>query len=235
MSLLHKALKKVERDTEERGEKATFVETAETGGKSAVLVKLLGIVAVGCLVLAVSIRFFKKIQFGSSDKEFSTPLQIAGGPGVRDLSVNALSLIQTGRYDEARQQLEKVVLLAPRDAEAYNNLGYTLKKLGQNDKALEQYQKALSIQPDCVECLNNLGVFYLSTRELEEAEAQFQKAIRVKPEYADPYFHLALLLESRGDGVEAKENYQKYVDRAQGVEADFLLKIQQRMADIQKP
>lgn len=236
MSLLHKALKKAEIETEDQEGGPSFIETGGSGRSSSVVV-ILSVVAALCLIGALGLRFYQKnfVASPATLQPATTPLQLAGGPSAVNLAAEALGLIQTGKYAEAKEALGKVVLLEPRNAEAYNNLGYVLKKLGKNTEAMEQYNKAVQLNPQCVECLNNLGVLYLANHQVNEAQESLQKAVQLKANYADPYLHLAMLYEARGDKSQAKENYQKFLDEAKGVEADFLLKIQQRMSEISKP
>lgn len=238
MSLLHKALKKAERSGEDLGREGVFLDAEEGGrsSKSPWKIILLSIV-IACLLLAGAVRLLQMKHKPSAaempkPKQFNTPLEIAGGPGAVELGEKARSLIQSGRFEEARVSLEKVVILQPRNEEAYNNLGYVLKKLGKKEEAFEQYQKALSINPGCAECRNNLGALYMADRNLADAESEFRKAVTTKPDYADPYFHLAMILESRGDAAGAKANYQKFIELAKGVDGDFLVKVQKRMAEL---
>ncbi len=145
------------------------------------------------------------------------------------------NFLSNKKWTEAKTVLEKLVILEPRNAELYNNLGFSLKQLGSFDTAEEQYQKALSIQPDFVEALNNLGALYLAKRQLSDATAQFEKAISIKPDYADPYFHLALIAEGEGKADVAKERYNKFITLARGVDADLLVQIQQRISRLGSP
>lgn len=235
MSLLHDALKKASR-TGSSPEQGVFVDHEEVHKGSSPRIVLLLAVALACLLFVATIRFFRKAGGKSvAPREFTTPLDIAGGPVASELSVRGLELFQAGKFEEARSAFEKAVILEPRNAEAYNNLGLALKKLGKSDEAFDQYRKALSLNPQCVECTNNLGVLYLSNRDLVEAEGQFRKAMELRGDYAEPYFHMGLLLEARGDLSGAKKNLLKYIEMAKGVDASFLLKVQQRIASLETP
>lgn len=240
MSLLHKALKKAERG-EDLMRDGTFVDSEETLSKpGASPWKVVGLsVLIACLLLLGAVRLLQLKKGGMSSaprpKDFNTPLEIAGGPGAGQLGDEALSLIGLGKYEEARQRLEKVVILEPRNAEAYNNLGFVLKKLGKKEEAYEQYRKAVSINPSCAQCRNNLGALYMADKNLSDAESEFRKAIEIKSDYADPYFHLAMILESRNEPAGAKANYQKFLEHASGVDGEFLVKVQKRIAELKVP
>lgn len=242
MSLLHNALKKAEREEKSSHvEGEVFVDKEESKKTATHIYYIIGGFVV-CLLLVIAVRFLKKPSMPPIAKvPIRTAVPLADTPkseiGIKsaELTGEAFALIQAGRYEEARGRLERVVLLEPRNSEAYNNLGYVLRRLGMNEKAFEQYQKALSIDPQCGECINNLGVLYMVNRNLSEAQNQFRKVIEMKPEYPDPYLHLGLLLEAQGDLVGAKANYLKFVDLAKGVSADLFLKVQKRIASLQIP
>lgn len=234
MSLLHDALKKAERTgAAASGHGGVSVDAEETGGSHKRVFLLLAAASL-LLLFFTYYKFLKKPSGGAPSQEASVA-QTQAPDGVRLLEESG-SLIQQGRYEEARDSLEKALFasLPPaKTVEAYNNLGYVLKKLGRNDEAFQRYHKALSLDPQCAECRNNLGVLHLSKREFTEAESHFQEAAKIKPDYADPCLHLALLLEARGDFAGAKTQYLKYTKLARGVSADFLLKIQERMAALE--
>lgn len=235
MSLLHKALKKAEREGEVPTSPGVMVDTDEAKSPSLRVYVLIGL-AVAALMVTVLLRFGRKPGTASAPgKEFATPVGLAGQASAGKLSQEGAQKMESGEFEEARGRFEKLTILEPRNAEAYNNLGLALKKLGRNEEAFEQYRKALSIDPACASCLNNLGVLYMANRDLAEAESHFQKAVEAKAEYADPYFHMALLQEARGDLAGAKKNYLKFVELARGIDADFLLKIQKRIAALQTP
>ncbi len=235
MSLLHTALKKAEKEGNVApGGARMDVEEPQPlfSLKAYVLVSI----AVTLLIGTVYFRFLRKQNsFSPQPATFQTPAGLSGGVSVKQLTEEGTKFFQAGQFEEAHTRFEKVVMLEPRNVEGYSNLGLVLKTMGKNEEAFEQYRKALSIDPQCAECLNNLGVLYLSNRELDEAEPNFQKAIQVKSDYADPYFHLGLLQEARGDLTSAKKSYQKFVELAHNVNADLLLKVQERMAAIQEP
>ena len=230
MSLLHKALKKAEREEGAGGNSGAMVDVENTPAGTSLRTYLLASVAVTLLLGTIYFRVLKKPEASPPVPAIRTAAGIAEGASARQLMDEAKKQFELGQLEDAKAQFEKAVLLEPRNVEAYNNLGLVLKKMGRSEEAFEQYRKALAIDPQCVECLNNLGALYLVTHDLAEAEANFQKAIQEKPDYADPYFHLGILLEARGDVAGARRNYQKFLELAKGISADFLLQIQERMA-----
>jgi len=84
-------------------------------------------------------------------------------------------LIKGEKYDEAIPLLQKVVADNPRDADAWNYLGFASRKLGRNDEALGHYQKALTIAPSHRGATEYLGELYLQMKNLAKAEEQLVK------------------------------------------------------------
>jgi len=97
---------------------------------------------------------------------------------------------QKGLLAEALSASQKVVHLAPQDAEAHNNLGATLKELGRPEEAETCFRQAIALKADYAEAYSNLGVLLREFGRLDEAVANFKKAIKVKPDYAQAHLYL---------------------------------------------
>lgn len=236
MSLLHDALKKAEKTgSAAQGGQGVFLDSERSTGSSNKRIFVLSAVASLLLLFVTYQKFVKKPAAPGGPSRAAPVVQSDTRDGGKLLE-EAQKLIQQGRYEDARGSLEKAVFTAlpdTRKAEAYNNLGFVLKKLGRTEEAFQRYQKALALDPQCAECRNNLGVLYLSNRDFTEAETHFQEALKARPDYAEPHLHLALLLEARGDYAGAKKRYLEYTKLARGVSADFLVKIQERIAALE--
>lgn len=82
-------------------------------------------------------------------------------------------LIKAEKYDEAIPLLQNVVADNPRDADAWNYLGFANRKLGKNEEALGYYQKALALNANHKGAHEYLGELYLQMNNLAKAEEQF--------------------------------------------------------------
>jgi tetratricopeptide (TPR) repeat protein len=81
-------------------------------------------------------------------------------------------MIKGEQYAEAIPLLQKVVADNPRDADAWNYLGFASRKLGKLQEALGYYQKALALDPKHKGANEYLGELYLMMNDLPKAEAQ---------------------------------------------------------------
>jgi Flp pilus assembly protein TadD len=86
-----------------------------------------------------------------------------------DLS-QAQDKIDAEDYQDAIPLLEKIVRESPDNADAYNLLGYSHRKLGDHAKALTNYQKALALEPEHLGANEYLGELYLEMKDLPKAE-----------------------------------------------------------------
>ena len=92
--------------------------------------------------------------------------------GNYELGVKA---VKTANYSEAIRLLSKEVAAKPRNADAWNYLGYSNRKLKKFESALSAYQKALAIDPKHRGAHEYLGELYLQTGELAKAKGHLDK------------------------------------------------------------
>ena len=103
----------------------------------------------------------------------------AGGGGSSrggdDALREARTLISEERYEEALARLEEAVAADPDDADAWNLVGFSLRKLERYEPALEGYARALAIDPRHTEAIEYLGELYLALDDLAKAEEQLAR------------------------------------------------------------
>lgn len=88
--------------------------------------------------------------------------------------VKAAGLVEQSQYAEAIPLLKQVVAAEPNNADAYNLLGYSHRKLGDFDSALGYYQSALKFKPQHLGANEYLGELYLQMGDLEKAEERLK-------------------------------------------------------------
>lgn len=87
----------------------------------------------------------------------------------------AESRIQDGDYQGAIELLSKIAEREPNNADVFNYLGYTNRKLGNYEIALTHYKRALTLDPKHRGAHEYLGELYLSTGEIEKAQRQLDE------------------------------------------------------------
>ncbi len=92
-------------------------------------------------------------------------------PTGYDVGVEA---VEAGDYARALSLLQKVVSANPRDANAWNFIGFSHRKLNRFDQALAAYKKALAIKPDHRGANEYLGELYLQTGNPAKAKERLK-------------------------------------------------------------
>ena len=99
-----------------------------------------------------------------------------GSSGGEDATLrDARALIVNERYEEALAKLERVLAGDEDNADAWNLVGFGLRKLGRYDEAMEGYARALAIDPRHTEAIEYLGELHLALDDLPEAERQLAR------------------------------------------------------------
>ncbi len=96
-------------------------------------------------------------------------------PAQQDNYSQAVDLVKAGNYQRALGLLQKVVQRNPQNADAWNYIGLSHRKLKDYDQSLEAYRKALSINPEHKGANEYLGELYLQTGKLDKAKEQLKK------------------------------------------------------------
>ncbi len=78
--------------------------------------------------------------------------------------------LKDGNWKLAVKYLERAVRANPRDADGFNLLAYSYRRLGRLDPAFANYEKALRLDPEHRGAHEYVGEAYLMVGELEEAE-----------------------------------------------------------------
>ena len=89
--------------------------------------------------------------------------------------------IRKGDYQDAIELLRKVVRKQPKNADAYNLLGFSYRKLKRFDAAHKYYSRSLKIDPNHKGALEYLGELYVDTGDLKNAEAMLARLAAVCP------------------------------------------------------
>jgi len=87
--------------------------------------------------------------------------------------------IDAGNWQAAIDALSKTVAADPKNADAFNYLGYASRKLGKHDDAFAHYGKALAIDPEHKGAHEYIGEAYLETNNLAKAEEHLKRLDKI--------------------------------------------------------
>lgn len=114
----------------------------------------------------------------------SVPALAAGGggsteqPQAKPVDANytrAKAMIEAKDYKGAVPLLQQVVAKDPKNADAYNLMGFATRKSGDAAGSLQYYQQALAVDPRHIGAYEYLGEAYLMMGRLPEAEQQLMR------------------------------------------------------------
>lgn len=87
----------------------------------------------------------------------------------------AKALVYSAKYAEARDMLQAVTAAEPRNADAWNLLGFSSRKLGDLKAASKAYSKALKLNPGHLGALEYQGEMFVQMGEAAKAKANLVK------------------------------------------------------------
>jgi Flp pilus assembly protein TadD len=101
---------------------------------------------------------------------------------VSELMTKAKDNIDVGKYKKATKQLNKVVEEDDNNADAWNLLGYSWRKLDENRKSSKAYVRALEINPEHKGALEYQGELFIKLGELDNAKSNLELLRQLCPE-----------------------------------------------------
>jgi serine/threonine protein kinase/Tfp pilus assembly protein PilF len=128
-------------------------------------------------------------------------------PAVRYAA--ALTLFRSGRYEDARQELERAIALQPTSEEAMRLLGRVLMRLGRVDEGMARFKQALSIRPNSVPLHTEMGLALYNASRYNEALAAFERAIAISPNSSVSLTQAGAASQAMGDNARALAYYEK--------------------------
>lgn len=91
-----------------------------------------------------------------------------------------------GKIILAINDLEKAIIIDPKNAKAFNNLGISYIKSGNYEKSMQNFNMALLLDPNSAEAFYNRGTAYRKAGKYMEAIADLSMAIKIKE---DPRYY----------------------------------------------
>src|SRR5690349_19327425 len=93
--------------------------------------------------------------------------------------INGVKAVKAEDWQGAIALFTKVVAKEPKNADAFNYLGYSHRKLGEMDAAFKDYGTALSINPDHKGAHEYIGEAYLMVNDLPKAKEHLARLDKI--------------------------------------------------------
>jgi len=100
-------------------------------------------------------------------------------------------LVDGGKYDEAISKIETMLKDDPENADLFNYLAYSQRKLGDFDSAAQNYERALMIDPEHVGALEYQGELFLQTGKPDMAGENLARLEQICGMSCDEYKELS--------------------------------------------
>ena len=116
---------------------------------------------------------------------------------------------QKGELTEAVKNYGKSLLLNPKVADTYNNMGVALRALGKLEAAVACYRRGIVLRPNNTGVYSNMGNALRELGRLQLAVAAHQQAIKLAPESPEAYYNLGLVLRDLGQINQALAAFER--------------------------
>lgn len=134
---------------------------------------------------------------GTSTTTELTPVE------VRTQLASAEELIRKESYSDAIEVLNGIVETNPREADAYNLLGYSYRKSKDFNRAERNYMRALRLDPDHKGALEYVGELYLETNRRDKAEESLARLEELCPQGCEELEDLREAMAAGGQSSKA--------------------------------
>ena len=124
------------------------------------------------LIAASLVMALSGAAFGMGNDSSSTP---AAKPAADPTFGRAKAMIEAKDYKGALPLLQQVVAKEPKNADAYNLMGYATRKSGNPNGSLQYYTQALSIDPKHLGANEYIGEAYLMLDQPQQAEQHLSR------------------------------------------------------------
>jgi rhomboid protease GluP len=150
--------------------------------------------------------YSQKKQYAEAEKCYRSSLQLNPGNSAAHSGLGLL-LADTGRLEDADQELQKAVALQPGSSGAWLPLGLVQQKLDRHADAAVALKNAAVLDPNSVQIQFALGISEMNLRQYQAAITAFQKAAQLAPNNYDAQIWLANAYQAGGRTNEAATAY----------------------------
>ena len=123
--------------------------------------------------------------------------------------------INSGRFNQALEVLDKFLQYYPETAELYCNKGITYLRMGKKEEGLLMLEKSAKLNPYLKQASYMLGLVYFEKGYTEKAMRQFIKYLTLDPYNAGAHKILGDIYKQKGFLKKAESEYNK-ADRLEG-------------------
>ncbi|MBT9464981.1 tetratricopeptide repeat protein [Hydrogenophaga sp.] len=116
---------------------------------------------------------------------------------------------QAGDVERAAVHFGRAAQANPHNADAQNNLAFTLQQLGREAEALVAYEQAQALRPDDADIAINLGLLHKQLQQLPQALACLERALQAHPRHVALLCNRGNVLQLLGRQTDALASYEQ--------------------------
>ena len=131
---------------------------------------------------------------------------------VERLCAQGWRFMRERNMDEAEKRFERATGADPRNADAWNGLGWSRFNQGMPVNAEEAFKKCLDLTPDHAAALNGLGWISKNRGDRQTTIQYWDQAVRATPQATAALRGLALTYKESGDNAMAAKCFQMWLD-----------------------
>ena len=128
------------------------------------------------------------------------------------ISTPELAPLYKNKFDSAIQQLERPIIINPKDAFARYQLGTAYKYFQKPELALQSLKRALEINPSLWEAYLQCGEIFAQLGQNKLAITNFQRAIDANSRFADTHYQLGLIYEKENMSALALRHLERAIE-----------------------
>lgn len=219
MSLIHKALKKVEKEPEFGKDNFSTSEEAFIRSKSKFSKLSLNprtIVLIILVVFAGSYAIYSNYTAFCAKKGGAPAPKKSAKTEQKATSPAAVPVVEEKKPSPSVGVTERttgtVKVELPFEAAKFNSEGKELFMQGDLNGALVKYTEALALASNSSEILNSIGLVYKKRGEPDKAEQYYSEAIKYNPACAECENNLGVLKVDQADTVSAVLHFKKAIE-----------------------
>lgn len=122
-----------------------------------------------------------------------------------------ITLTNSGRSDEAIQELQRVLAVRPNDDEARRYLGKALNARGRLDEAVAEWRKALAARSNNWQALHDMGRALFQGARYGEAEEVYEQLTTLQPDNVTGVQMLGAIHQVQGHWEQALDYYRRVI------------------------
>lgn len=120
--------------------------------------------------------------------------------------------IDDQRWEDAIEELDRVLDGEPENYDAYYDLGHVLFELGDYEGAISNFETVTEYRQDSELLYYSLAQAYEANNELDKAISNYLKSIAVNDKFTLAYKKVGILFMARNDFEDALEYFEEYTN-----------------------